>query len=187
MKSSGGQSRSGAPGGSPSRSRSRFAMSAARSARNFGLSPGRERKTRSASRSKPPMRSRPSIAGPASGVRRMTGGGATAAASETIARSRTTIVPAPRSPRRRVCGWKNMTTMPIRTTRTSTMRMTLRTASGAEVGCRTVEPDHPQSHGALAGSLAAGHHLGDEEIAEVDETGEEPCAGSRRSPRRRRR
>ena len=104
----------------------------------------------------------------------MIGGGAVAAASVTSARSRTTIVPAARSPRRRVCGWKNITTRPISTTAKSMMRMTLRTATAAEVDGGAVDADHAQPHGALARGLAGGHRLGDEEVPEVHEAREEP-------------
>ena len=53
----------------------------------------------------------PSIAGPASGVRSSTAGeGVTAVVLST--RSRTTSVPAARSPSRRAWGWKNIDTTP---------------------------------------------------------------------------
>ena len=65
------------------------------------------------------------------------------------------------------------------------MRMTLRTAIGGKVGCRTVDLDHAQPHRALARGLAAGHRLGDKEVSEVDEDREEPgrTAGEALAPR----
>ena len=117
-----------APGGSPRRSINRLAISTERSARSFGLSPGREehpqRVAFEAAEAFEAVNSRTGVRSPQDH-----GGGAAAAASETTARSRTTMVPAPRSPRRRVWGWKSMTTIPIKTTSTSTTRMTFRTAT----------------------------------------------------------
>ena len=113
----------------------------------------------------------------------MIGGGATAAASVTIARSRTTIVPAAEVAEPACLRLKEHDDDADQDDRDVDDADDVAHGDCSEVGRGPVEPDDPQAHGTLARGLATGHRLGDEEVSEVDEAGEEPGAEHRRIPR----